>query len=106
MSKRILVRLLLMKHQQICTNDIHILNSLQLHVSVTSDHHQGALLQSAVVQRYVHSSKIYLYICMSSKIQSSCCMLTSIIKKVKKIVEMFKMSCVTVRALRGGDRNM
>ena len=40
-------------------------NSLQLQVSVTFDHHQGALLQSTAIQRYVCSSKtclIYKYV--------------------------------------------
>jgi hypothetical protein len=63
---------------------VYFLNSLRLHVSVAFDLHHGALLQSTVIQRYVHSSKIYLFINMSSKIQSSCCMLTIKIK-VKKL---------------------
>jgi hypothetical protein len=63
-----------------CTNDINVLNLLHLHVSVTFDHHQGALLESTVIQRYVHSSKIYLFTNMASKTQPSCCMLTTKIK--------------------------
>ena len=45
-----------------CTNDTFFLSSLHLHVSITFDHHQGALLQSTVLQRYVHSSKICLFL--------------------------------------------
>jgi hypothetical protein len=63
-----------------CTIVIYFLSSLHLHVSVTFDHHQGALLQNTVIQRYVHSPNIYLFINMSSKIQTSCCMLTIKIK--------------------------
>ena len=47
-------------------------------------HHQCVLLQSTVIQRCVQSSKIYLLISMSFKIQSSCCMLT-ITFKIKKL---------------------
>jgi hypothetical protein len=66
------------------TTDIYFLNSLHLHVLVTFDHNQSVLLQSRVIQQYVQSSKIYLFINISSKIQSSCCMLTIKIK-IKKL---------------------
>ena len=76
-----------------CTNDIYFLNLLHLHISVTFDHHQGALLQSAVIQLYVHSYKIQLFTNMSSKTQPSYCLLTTEIKKLKSCFDMFKMSC-------------
>jgi hypothetical protein len=69
-----------------CTNDIYFLNLLQLHVSVTFDHDEGVLLQNTVIQKYVHSSNICLFINISSVIRSSCCMLTIKIKIKKYIV--------------------
>ena len=57
------------------------------------------MLQSTVIQLYEHLSKINLFINMSSKVlQPSCCVLTIKIKKFKSCFEMFKMSCVIVRA--------
>jgi hypothetical protein len=66
---------LLMKPTK-CTNDVYFLNSLHLHVLVTFGHHQGVLLQSTVIQLYVHLFKIQLFTHMSSKTQSLCYMLT------------------------------